>query len=469
MSNLDKRSVSATPDKKATHQTEGSVNYSNKFCTPNSIRARNGTFLTLPIVNTPTPPSRLRKIVNPFEIGLADRLHLPLIGSPSLFQRPPTPQLCSTQLEFEWTIDDVSSLNPANVEAHETQFQSVVDPEVEAKAQAAISSFFNEQVIAPSPDDCPLRDQKIILSSSISQPAKVFRDGYCQTELTLPPILPAEVEAALRPYFTFTQSQQQTPPIDQEDTVEGKNDASTIDHEAHEKSLHRKLLGFFGNSNDSSSISDIEQDVNLDSPAPQTPQMALKNLGSRRFLTPSNQPLEHKSPLNISLSPVKREAFGCISPISRDLTISSTKHQISQVSPLHEKSEANGSSLYRSTPDRTATIVRSMSMSDAVNSGRKHFEFSKRKSSLMDNDFSIARSSSESNMSYDDEMHLSQSSYGSQQHPCTPISNKSKRRKRSVSRKNLSLSFTSNTNDENMSVIQYTEAMHINMSAKIVE
>lgn len=55
--------------------------------------------------------------------------------------------MCSTQLEFEWTIDEVSSLNPANVEAHETQFVSVVDPELEAKAQAAISSYFKETII----------------------------------------------------------------------------------------------------------------------------------------------------------------------------------------------------------------------------------------------------------------------------------------------------------------------------------
>lgn len=55
--------------------------------------------------------------------------------------------MCSTQLEFEWTIDEVSSLNPANVEAHETQFVSVIDPELEAKAQAAITSYFKEQII----------------------------------------------------------------------------------------------------------------------------------------------------------------------------------------------------------------------------------------------------------------------------------------------------------------------------------
>lgn len=67
--------------------------------------------------------------------------------SPSLFHRPETPQMCSTQLEFEWTIDEVSSLNPANVEAYETQFVSSDDPEIEAKAQAAISTFFKERII----------------------------------------------------------------------------------------------------------------------------------------------------------------------------------------------------------------------------------------------------------------------------------------------------------------------------------
>lgn len=65
--------------------------------------------------------------------------------SPSLFHRPSTPQMSSTH--FEWNIDEMSSLNPASFEAHETQFTSTTDPDVEAKAQAAISSFFREQVI----------------------------------------------------------------------------------------------------------------------------------------------------------------------------------------------------------------------------------------------------------------------------------------------------------------------------------
>lgn len=54
--------------------------------------------------------------------------------------------MSSTQ--FEWTIEEVSSLKPANVEAHETQFiSSQIDPAEEAKAQAAISSYFKEKLI----------------------------------------------------------------------------------------------------------------------------------------------------------------------------------------------------------------------------------------------------------------------------------------------------------------------------------
>lgn len=70
------------------------------------------------------------------------------ISSPSLFQRPTTPRHNSTQ--FEWTIDDVSSLAPANVEVSELQYQQVNDPELEERAQAAINSYFKENEIGMS-------------------------------------------------------------------------------------------------------------------------------------------------------------------------------------------------------------------------------------------------------------------------------------------------------------------------------
>lgn len=462
MNNIDKNKVDATPDRNAhshlngNQTVDGNFTNANKFCTPNSIRTRNGTFHTLPIYNTPTPPSRFRKIINPFESALTDRLHLPLIGSPSLFHRPPTPQMCSTVLDFEWNIDDVSSLNPANVEAHETQFQSLVDPETEAKAQAAIQTFFKHQIIAPSPESCPFRGQKLILSPPVSI-LKGKRDGYCQTELTLPPILPKDLENALRPYFTYKMSQQQLPLLsDDED--------ENIDHDARDASLRRKLFKPF-NAGDMSSSSEhdiIFESPNLDSPAPHTPELNLEIIRTKRFLTPINCHNDTKSSLNISLSPIKREEFGSISPISNI-----NHNQTSKNIDSNEKSLQNSSSFYISTPGKSQPSEKITTDFSCEVTKRKSFHLNENDSRQN----SFMRSSSESNeeYSYDDEMQMSQSSsYGSQQHPHTPTSNKSKRRRRSLNRKNLSLSFNSCINDDNMSVIEYTEAMQINTADKTI-
>lgn len=196
-------------------------------------------------------------------------------ASPSLFHRPSTPQLCSTQ--FEWTIEDVSSLNPANVEVHETQFMSTTDPETEAKAQAAINSYFKEQIIVPSPIDCVLRNQKIILKDDtfVSKTADrlpatakqpTTRDGCCQTELTFPSILPKSVEDILRPYFTYTNDQQQTPSkiCDKTNT--------TMDQEIRDASLRRKLFETSFNSSDSGNFQQIELADDL-SPPPKSPEL----------------------------------------------------------------------------------------------------------------------------------------------------------------------------------------------------
>lgn len=100
-------------------------------------------------------------------------------------------------------------LTPADVEPHETQFNGSPDPEQESKAQLAISAFFKESVIVPSPVDCPLRRQRIVLKelddntpiSKKTTPARKTRDCEVQTELTLPPVLPKALEEALRPYL----------------------------------------------------------------------------------------------------------------------------------------------------------------------------------------------------------------------------------------------------------------------------
>ncbi|XP_011295634.2 protein aurora borealis [Musca domestica] len=186
-------------------RTPQGLSYSLGNCnTMMSSNSSNGLHsISMAVIQTP-PAKRHQKIKNPFEAAWAERLHMPLIASPSLFQRPDTPQMSSTQCE--WTIEEVSSLMPANVEPHETQFNDSPDPELEAKAQMAISSYFKDNQIVPSPVDCPLRSQRIVLhdvsgNTPISKPGRRIRDCASQTELTLPPILPAALEEALKPYF----------------------------------------------------------------------------------------------------------------------------------------------------------------------------------------------------------------------------------------------------------------------------
>lgn len=94
---------------------------------------------------TPSPSALSQRVVrNPFESQLHERLHLPMISSPSLFQ---TMSTATPKLQFEWTIDELSLLNPIHLVPHETQFCEDMDPIREAEAQAAINSFFQEQKI----------------------------------------------------------------------------------------------------------------------------------------------------------------------------------------------------------------------------------------------------------------------------------------------------------------------------------
>lgn len=229
------------------------------------------------------------------------------INSPSIFNRPSTPQLQSTQ--FEWTIEEISSLGPANVEAHHSQFHQTPNPEYEAKAQAVIKRYFQNNVIAPSPIACPNRMKKLIHSndsefdspcirpSILPMRSCKMRDGIAQTELTFPPNLPKEIEDILQSFCTYTDDQQQSSLYHQ----------SYIDHEARDASLRRKL---FKTNLDSSSSSCSDpfniDDYNLDklSPPPKSPDIIGVNSMTygRNFGSPGDR---SNISLNNSLSPVR--------------------------------------------------------------------------------------------------------------------------------------------------------------------
>lgn len=93
---------------------------------------------------------------------------------------------------------------------------------------------------------------------------KLKRDAICQTELTIPPVLPKELEDLLRPFTTYTVNQQQSPCKLNCDT--------TIDYEARDASLRRKLFET-SLSTTSTSNSDIDRRIELDglSPPPRSP------------------------------------------------------------------------------------------------------------------------------------------------------------------------------------------------------
>lgn len=93
---------------------------------------------------------------------------------------------------------------------------------------------------------------------------KLKRDAICQTELTIPPILSKELEDLLRPFTTYTVDQQQSPCKLNCDT--------TIDYEARDASLRRKLFETSINTT-STSNSDVDRRIELDglSPAPRSP------------------------------------------------------------------------------------------------------------------------------------------------------------------------------------------------------
>uniref|UniRef100_A0A182MYS8 Protein aurora borealis n=1 Tax=Anopheles dirus TaxID=7168 RepID=A0A182MYS8_9DIPT len=416
--------------------------------TSTSSNSTSSRFNLLPVLQT--PPSRIFKgrIVNPFEPHLVERLHLPMIGSPSLFHRPSTPQN-SSLTQFEWTIDEVSSLGPANVEPHETQFLETPDPVAEARVQAAISTYFKEHSIVPSPIDCPLRKQKIVLSqdsrdTSTSEGAagyskRKLRDGLCQTVLTFPPNLPKAVEDMLQQYLTYNESQQQ-----QHSSTLNESSASSIDHDARDASLRRKLFNTSAVQDEidseagrasrfGTSIDDF--DLRALSPAPESPEV-LVTQGEQ----PNEQELKRsryygsQEMLSHILESDGDSSFGALSPISKSSLSPSSPNE----SPF-EQHYSDLDAIYRSTPEPSTAVDIEGFMSPDLNGSRLFMSGSIKHTEL-------TKELAEANLSNEGEKSLvlsSQSSDCSQltQHSITPQRGFRRKENRRTNRKNLSQSF----------------------------
>lgn len=80
-------------------------------------------------------------------------------------------QSTKTEEKFKWTIEDISSLKPADIdETTVEQFELSHDPELEQTAQASIEKFFSEKHIVPSPFDAGTK--RVVLISESTSPMK---------------------------------------------------------------------------------------------------------------------------------------------------------------------------------------------------------------------------------------------------------------------------------------------------------
>lgn len=81
-----------------------------------------------------TNTSGKRKIYNPFNNNLMQKLSETTI-SPTVFAKAISP---GQENEFEWNIDDVSKLDPAQIEDENMSDEDQVDDETESKLQETI-------------------------------------------------------------------------------------------------------------------------------------------------------------------------------------------------------------------------------------------------------------------------------------------------------------------------------------------
>ncbi|XP_059060265.1 uncharacterized protein LOC131853399 [Achroia grisella] len=158
-----------------------------------------------------TPPPTNRKVRNPFDIALIERLHKPICS----------PGMCriyknKNNGSFRWDIDQACALVPADIVACNSQFEPSPDPALEKIAEEATEKFFSQEMVMPSPLESSKKvkpfleisnDTTVSITSFIKDQSVVMKDVSAQTVLTLPPELPPEIEKILEPFCTFTQDQ----------------------------------------------------------------------------------------------------------------------------------------------------------------------------------------------------------------------------------------------------------------------
>ncbi|KAK6639801.1 hypothetical protein RUM43_008076 [Polyplax serrata] len=193
-------------------QLSGLIKGGNPYKTPVQNRLNSGgdvklsktkSYRNVVIKKMPTysPPSKNVSFVkNPFEHAklLKERLSQPLC-SPSLFKTVSSP---AQNDDFTWSIEDISMLRPADIDENPSQdFDSWFSPVTESQAQEAINRFFSSRL---ADMDSPLKvdvEKKYVKTGEKCN--ILCEEKSIQTDMTLPPILPPDVEAILSRYCIF--------------------------------------------------------------------------------------------------------------------------------------------------------------------------------------------------------------------------------------------------------------------------
>ncbi len=96
----------------------------------------------------------------------------------------------------------MAELFPKNLENSPTSHTNPypIDSSAEARAQDDITEFFSGGPIVPTPDDV-VRKKNFLYRSPIKRNNNKV-DSWCNTILSLPPVLPPNLQQMLEPYFT---------------------------------------------------------------------------------------------------------------------------------------------------------------------------------------------------------------------------------------------------------------------------
>jgi len=333
--------------------------------------------------NLRTPSSRSSGSTrwNPFDSHTsADNMLNPTM-SPNVFSivMSPSQESETSNGGRFWSIDQQAEMFPAEISDESLSRQSVHirshNKETENRTQEQINLYFAERHDITSPPDLPPTAPLMIMSPDFSgsfiefaEPMMNSTSVQTQTALSFPPVLPAQVEAMLKEYTTFTGQQCWTGPVlldDDEPAVTQDEPGSFSNSHSNSTLEARRKLFNGGTASDNSRSPSPETDSDS-SDCSSVADICLTP--GRVFNTPlsskSNRPTDawSSSPMRgrkTSFSPAECMASPMFSPI-----VKGRRHGASQETSEEEEGEENEEVDEMETTDRSGRGARRLLLND---------------------------------------------------------------------------------------------------------